>query len=787
MPMSLGPYFLELIGHNYSALNVHYCERNHINTSDEMMNESEEIILETNDEEVKATTKTNNIGDKKFLESQWPKGDYCVISTAVNHQCPPGLHRHARAFSELCCRTDNIKDPKPVERYLVRLVSGSETKHEPQWDILCHYLPISWMNDTAEWPDGEYMLPIGRRSGLRTSYVTTVVSNTEAVTTVTASTSPNELSLSSISFQDASNVVGGGKYQCPDTFERKRFTFASSETEQQLMTYPNTNVETIFNITAYVTMEFCVHTASGSSHTKRHSNWPAGDYCIFTMNTNCPAEMQASKEIPLKIPRFILKSINSVSSDGDIIINSSHWHKDVENHVVYFMQCCREDKQLILRIPSSKDGFYLASSSGLCSSVPGTVLDREKITTYLTSSMHSSNNNNNHRKSTILSEKDMLLYREAIAQREGLLYLCYYHPAKGIDYTTSILGARYSTSQNISEKDVDEIAKLCGCAPNAFCLLNKQAECVCKPGYFGDGRYACEPITPLTDECADLCDPSAVCAEHLGVSLKKKQLLSHMCICRPGFVGDGFSCKSDCVARECQPFSRCIHNIPRGVTECVCIEGTILSGTRCHLDVYKTLEQEKDLPQFILDHDHCLSTETQSALRILNPPKYFYIFVPSNIVKTCQDVKEHIVVRSKPITAKELKESTVNSPIKLITENKTLIEIYAVNGTLSIDGFIAQYETVKFVNGELYYLSGPLKRTEYVYKIETYIVVLITISVLVICGLSSMIIYKALQRYKTTNMRQFHRLPRQVFVHRAFWKQQCDDVLVEETEETTSS
>lgn len=26
----------------------------------------------------------------------------------------PGLHRHARAFSELCCRTDNIKDPKPV-------------------------------------------------------------------------------------------------------------------------------------------------------------------------------------------------------------------------------------------------------------------------------------------------------------------------------------------------------------------------------------------------------------------------------------------------------------------------------------------------------------------------------------------------------------------------------------------------------------------------------------------------------------------------------------------------
>ncbi|VDQ04025.1 unnamed protein product [Trichobilharzia regenti] len=139
-----------------------------------------------------------------------------------------------------------------------------------------------------------------------------------------------------------------------------------------------------------------------------------------------------------------------------------------------------------------------------------------------------------------------------------------------------------------------------------------------------------------------------------------------MCICRPGFIGDGFSCKSDCVARECQPFSRCIHNIPKGITECVCIEGTILSGTRCHLD----------------------------------------------IVRSCKDVKEHIVVRSKPITTSELNGATAKSPIKLVTENNTVIEIYPMNGTLSIDGFIAQFETVKFVNGEMYYLSGPLKRTE---------------------------------------------------------------------------
>ncbi|CAH8611881.1 unnamed protein product [Schistosoma rodhaini] len=817
MPMSLGPYFLELMGHNYSALNVHYCERNNININDEFNNETGEVIIEGNnegEEEIVTSSSSSSSSssiitgllndDKKLPESQWPKGDYCVISTAENHQCPPGLHRHARAFSELCCRTDNIKDPKPVnwpfiedfflfggekclpikdthvERYLVRLVSGSEGKHEPQWDVLCHYLPISWMNDTIEWPAGEYMLPIGRRSGLRTSYVTTVAADNDQTNTTATPTN----------VQDGKNSISGSKYQCPETFERKRFIFASSETEQQLMSNPNTNTETIFNITAYVTMEFCVHTNeqnSSSGTTSEFSTWPAGDYCIFTMNTHCPIGMKASREFPLKIPRFILKSIHSISSDGEIIPNS-HWHEDVENHVVYFMQCCREDKTLLLRVPPSKDGFYLASSSGLCSSVPGTVLDREKITTYLTSPLHSNSNAmNNNRKSTVLSEKDMLLYRETLAQREGLLYLCYYHPAKGIDYTTSILGTRYSISQNISEKDIDEIARLCGCAPNAFCLLNKQAECICKPGYYGDGRYVCAPITPLTDECADLCDPSAVCAEHLGVSLKKKQLLSHMCICRPGFVGDGFSCKSDCVARECQPFSRCIHNIPRGITECVCIEGTILSGTRCHLDVYKTLEQEKDLPQFIIDHDHCLSLETQLALRTLNPPKYFYIFVPSSIITSCTDVKEHIVVRSKPLPMNELKYATVQSPIKLITENNTVIEVYPMNGTLMIDGHLAQFETVKFVNGELYYLSNPLKHTVYIYKLNSYVFILITISILIICGLTSLALYKGIQWYRTASMRQFHRLPRQVFIHRAFWKQQTDDILVEETEDHSSS
>ncbi|VDP95643.1 unnamed protein product [Trichobilharzia regenti] len=251
------------------------------------------------------------------------------------------------------------------------------------------------------------MLPIGRRSGLRTAYATKVypnfeeymsMSTTTTTTTTTETTGSGEMkaSTSITNLRDSSTSPNGGKYQCPESFERKRFIFSSSEVENQIMADPDTNTTKAFIITAQVTMEFCVHIDKQDSKTKKNKIWPAGDYCIFTMNKNCPAEMQATKEIPLKIPRFFLKSIHNVTASGEILVNS-HWHEDAENHIVYFMQCCREDKQLLLRLPLSTDGFYLATSSGLCST-------------------------------------------------------------KGIDYTTSILGSRYATSQNISEKDVDEIA-----------------------------------------------------------------------------------------------------------------------------------------------------------------------------------------------------------------------------------------------------------------------------------------------------------------------------------------
>lgn len=746
LPMSMGPYFLDLIGHNFSALTVHYCERDAPDDN---------------------STTLNNTNP-----SQWPDGDYCVLSMAMNFQCPPGLHRHSRSVSELCCRSDNIRNPKPVnwpftedfflfggeqclpiadthvERYLIRLTSATDTRLDTHWDVLCHYLPLAWINETVTWPGGEYMLPIGRRGGLKSTLFTII-------------SAKDDKNQSAIKDEKPTN------YECPETFRRMRFIFETTDYVQRT----DAGDKSTSNTFGRLSMEFCVHNTTSDNNV-----WPSGDYCVFTMNRNCPVEMMATKELVYQVSRFILKKIELLNPEGQHI-PGSYWHEDAENHVVYFMQCCREDKNLVLRLPPWKDGFYTASHTGLCSNIPGTVLDREKVTSYFTTPLIQP------RKAMSFIEGDFLLHRDFIHQRDGLLYLCYYHPSKGVDYSSSVLGPEFSVSQNFSEKDLDDIARLCGCASNSFCLLSKQAECVCKPGYFGDGRHVCKEITPLTDECADLCDPAATCTDPLDPPLKKRQFLNHVCICKHGFVGDGYTCRPECSVKQCPPFSRCVHNVVQGTLECECIAGTVTSGRRCHLDIYKTLESERDLPQFVLNHDHCLSQGTQNALRLLEPKRYFYIFVPQRILQSCAEVKQHLVSCPYPIKYDELNAASEDAPIQLITENNTVIEIYLKNGTLIVDGSPIVPDVIKFLNGELFHLSGELKLKKYVNRIAGYKITLIVLGLgLGLCILTILSVYMA-KHGVSSRLRQWQPFRRSFFGHRALWSQRGDKVLVEETDD----
>ncbi|XP_044181358.1 fibrillin-1-like [Acropora millepora] len=84
------------------------------------------------------------------------------------------------------------------------------------------------------------------------------------------------------------------------------------------------------------------------------------------------------------------------------------------------------------------------------------------------------------------------------------------------------------------ETDVDECrASSPMCHENAFCNNTLGSyNCTCKPGYYGDGK-TCKDV----DECtasSSMCHENAFCNNTLG---------SYNCTCKPRYYGDGKTCK----------------------------------------------------------------------------------------------------------------------------------------------------------------------------------------------------------------------------------------------------
>ncbi|XP_058453091.1 nidogen [Malaya genurostris] len=103
------------------------------------------------------------------------------------------------------------------------------------------------------------------------------------------------------------------------------------------------------------------------------------------------------------------------------------------------------------------------------------------------------------------------------------------------------------------------------CSPLANCEWNENQyryECVCNPGYDGNGYTCVEKEVSCLDE-EDICDQHASC--NYIVSLKKS-----ICVCNKGYEGDGRSCQ---LAPECNIDDDCgMHSIcDTGL--CVCQEG----------------------------------------------------------------------------------------------------------------------------------------------------------------------------------------------------------------------
>ncbi|XP_067028180.1 nidogen-like isoform X4 [Acropora muricata] len=111
------------------------------------------------------------------------------------------------------------------------------------------------------------------------------------------------------------------------------------------------------------------------------------------------------------------------------------------------------------------------------------------------------------------------------------------------------------------------------CDPNALC--DPIRGCLCKPGYQGNGRACVDD-----DECdpsRSPCDLNATCTNTDG---------SYNCHCSAGFTGDGSRCQradGTCVGIRCHPDAKCEQGAG-GVSVCVCKPGYRGDGRECSAD-----------------------------------------------------------------------------------------------------------------------------------------------------------------------------------------------------------
>lgn len=103
------------------------------------------------------------------------------------------------------------------------------------------------------------------------------------------------------------------------------------------------------------------------------------------------------------------------------------------------------------------------------------------------------------------------------------------------------------------------------CSPSANCEWDEHQyryQCVCNPGYDGNGYTCVEKEVSCLDE-EDICDQHATC--NYIVSLKKS-----ICVCNKGYEGDGRTCH---LAPECAEDDDCGMNSLCSDGLCVCQDG----------------------------------------------------------------------------------------------------------------------------------------------------------------------------------------------------------------------
>nr|VZI08875.1 unnamed protein product [Spirometra erinaceieuropaei] len=691
-PMSFAEYFTQKtsdFGTNGSMPFLHICKRNPLDLA--------------------------NVTSDTARAAFWPNGNYCVLMDSEDWRCPQGLHRYTRQLAELCCHMDSQNVTTPVklpfvgdffllgafdepdlsclpienthvEKYVVLLFSSED----PHIHSLCHYMPIEWLTQVRSWPPGNYLLPIGKR-GEQVS----ALSNTKGVDERTAG-------------------AGRVKFGCPIGFQRvlHEYVVFDDEFRQESAATSDDSTTAVAGSEEEMTvrLNFCQRLSDGSevnqSVASNKRTWPLGDYCVIVMGAICPPEMHTSKELVMRVPRSYLRSIRNATDFGDPY--GPNLHNAAESRkVTYYSMCCREDRKLLMDLPAFSGGMYLPAGSSLCSSIPGTFIEHEHVTTYLDPTLLDPYAGVDPEGSQFLRAQIM----PAPFEEPGIMTLCYYqqmqqlsnaslsdakNPVGGTSILPELLGPGITATSLW-------LAGECGCAENAYCRPFKRFSCKCKPGYFGDGVRVCRQVTPLTDSCANLCHHSAECKTRRKHSFIGRSKEETSCVCKDGFVGDGFHCLPRCSAHVCQPFSRCY--IRRGVPVCECVQGTIQDGEKCNFDLYSSLQAEKDLPQYMLQHLSCFDDEVVKSLVRQTPKRFFILFAPLKLLKTCDELRSHLVMLPDETAYNKFLASSV---YQLTSLNGSVINVNLTD-SVRVNGKKISDKPILFTNGRLYYIEDRLE------------------------------------------------------------------------------
>ncbi|XP_069486024.1 stabilin-2 [Ambystoma mexicanum] len=134
-----------------------------------------------------------------------------------------------------------------------------------------------------------------------------------------------------------------------------------------------------------------------------------------------------------------------------------------------------------------------------------------------------------------------------------------------------------------SGKNCDKQTSSCGplityCHAHALCDFSRNIpECVCKPGYDGNGVDCVEVNACTSSSNGDVCNSNAQCTQvSVGV---------HKCVCLQGWTGDGLDCQpiNNCLRPDnggCHGNATCIHIGP-SQNDCRCKEGFRGTGFEC--------------------------------------------------------------------------------------------------------------------------------------------------------------------------------------------------------------